>query len=267
MEKKRIYTVGYSLFQKGSSFDLYGMFQTLHMFGLTYLIDVRSVPYSKQYPMCNAENLKSFGRSFALSYMHMPELGAKASPEQDVFTKAIDIFFEESVFPLSKSNRPEKTELKKDDEIVDFNKFRESENLLDGLKRIEKAYNRGYTLALMCSEKNPMDCHRYFLISKMIEQKFGEWLAVEHIIKGNNDEIITITNEALDAELIKYIINKEDIRKMNIFESSFFGDAKIDNYYGDSRQAKIADFCDRYWNLLHGWKKILNDNIKYNDYD
>lgn len=167
MTKNNIYTIGYTLFQKGSNFDLEGMYKTLHQFGVTHLVDVRSVPFSKQYPLCNEGSLRMFGKTFGIPYIHMPELGAKALPNQDVFSKASDIFFED-IFPIPKSNRPERTELNAYDEIVDFTKFRNNELLLDGLKRIENAYDKGFTLALMCSEKILLIAIDTFLLVKKL---------------------------------------------------------------------------------------------------
>ena len=110
MSKLKLYTLGYTLFQNGNMIDIEKMLNTLKDFKVSHLVDVRSVPYSKQFPQCNADNLKLASKHFSISYGHMPELGAKASPMQDVFSKASDIFFED-IFPISKSNRPEKTEL------------------------------------------------------------------------------------------------------------------------------------------------------------
>lgn len=92
MTKNNIYTIGYTLFQRGSNFDLEGMYRTLHQFGVTHLVDVRSVPFSKQYPLCNEGSLRMAGKTYGIPYIHMPELGAKALPDQDVFSKASDIF-------------------------------------------------------------------------------------------------------------------------------------------------------------------------------
>lgn len=99
--KNNIYTIGYTLFQRGSIFDLEGMYKTLHQFGVTHLVDVRSVPFSKQYPLCNEGSLRMSGKTFGIPYIHMPELGAKALPDLDVFSKATDVFFED-VFPIPK---------------------------------------------------------------------------------------------------------------------------------------------------------------------
>lgn len=258
MNKKYIYTVGYTLFQKGNSIDINYLFDILKKYGINFLIDVRSVPFSKQYPQCNADNMKIAGKELGIPYMNMPEIGAKASSQQDVFSKALDIFFEQGVFPIAKSSRPEKTELLGSDEIVDFRKFRHDEYFINGLKRIEDAYDKNYTLCLMCNEKNPMICHRYFLISKALEKRYGDWLEVKHIIEKPDGGISFISNSDLDKQLEDFICKKTDIL------NSMFKDEILNNYFGETEQEKLNDFCDRYWNLLHGWKKFnYNNNENY----
>ena len=259
-EKNVIYTIGYTLFQTPRGLDIDSMFSYLQRLNVSYLIDVRSIPYSKQYPQSNAESLRVMGRRFSVPYGHMPELGAKVDPTQDVFSKACDIFFDD-IFPIAKSNRPEKTELYAWEEIVDFRKFRVAEHFIDGLKRIETAYEKGFTLALMCSEKNPLDCHRYFLISKSIEQRFDDWITVEHIVQGKEGQLTTILNSNLDKKLEELVLNKSDVKKLDLLNSSFFGPSRLENYHGNTQDEKLKDFCDRYWNLVHGWKKMSGTSI------
>jgi hypothetical protein len=266
MEKQKIYTLGYTLFQNGPGIDIKKMFLKLKELNVTHLIDVRSKPYSKQYPQCNFDNLKVAGKDYSISYGHMPELGAKADPSQEVFSKASDIFFED-IFPITKSNRPEKTELYGHEKIVDFKKFRNNEIFKVGIKRIENAYDNNFIIALMCSEKRPVDCHRFFFVSKMIEQKYGEWMEVEHLTQNSRGEIETVTNEKLNKQLSELVLNKNEIKKLDVLTSSFFEPAKIQNYFGDTLQDKIIDFCDRYWNLMHGWKIGNNNNFNNIDYD
>ena len=40
----------------------------------------------------------------------------------------------------------------------------------------------------------------------------------------------------------------------------------IENYFGNTTQDKVLDFCDRYWNLMHGWK-LQTKHQNYNEYD
>lgn len=259
MNKKYIYTVGYTLFQKGYTIDVNHLFDTLREHGVNFLIDVRSVPFSKQYPQCNADNMKIAGKELGIPYMNMPEIGAKASSQQEVFSKAADIFFEQEVFPIAKSYRPEKTELLGSDEIVDFRKFRHDEHFESGLKRIEDAYDKDYTLCLMCSEKKPMDCHRYFLVSKALEQRYGDWLEIRHIVEKSDGGIHFISNSDLDKQLEIFVCEKKKVLNM------MFKEEILDNYFGNTEQEKLYDFCDRYWNLLHGWKRFNYNNTENYD--
>lgn len=253
-DKKYIYTVGYTLFQQNETIDIGNLFDTLKKYGIDFLIDVRSVPSSRHYPQCNADNLKIAGKNSGVEYMSMLELGAKAGDQQDVFSMASDIFFEKEVFPIAKSYRPEKTELHGSDEIVDFRKFRHDDLFAGGLKRIEDAYGKGFTLCLMCSEKNPMDCHRYFLISKALEQRFGDWLEVRHIIGKTDGSMGYISNRELDKQVEEFVCEKRQVLR------PMFKDDVLKNYFGTNEQEKINDFCDRYWNLLHGWKRFGDNN-------
>lgn len=266
MSKDKIYTIGYTLFLNDNHVvDVERIFETLKRYGVTHLIDVRSVPFSKQYPQCNSNCLDAASRHFGIRYVHMPEIGAKANPEHDVYSKASEIMFD-NVFPIAKSIRPEKTELLADDYIVDFGKFRNDEDFVSGLKRIEKAYENGCKLALMCSEKDPVDCHRYFLISKALEKRFGSWLEVLHIAGDSLGNLTLLSNSDLNKRLEDVVLKRSDVQKLNLFSVSLMGPAPIDNYYGDSQQEKVADFCDRYWNIIHGWKKIISNN-NFNAYD
>lgn len=259
MNKKYIYTVGYTLFQQGNTINVESLFDTLKKYDINFLIDVRSVPFSKQYLQCNADNMKVAGENQGIPYINMPEFGAKVDSWQEVFSKASDIFFEKEIFPIAKSYRPEKTELLASDEIVDFRKFRHNEHFASGLRRIEDAYDKDFTLCLMCSEKNPMDCHRYFLISKALEQRFGDWLEVRHIIEKTDAGIGYISNYELDRRLKELVCEKKRVL------SPMFKDEILDNYFGDTEQEKLNDFCDRYWNLLHGWKRFNCNNNENND--
>lgn len=253
--KSIIYTLGYTSFCNSNNIiDVELMFNTLKKFKVNYLIDVRSIPFSKQFPQSNAGNLKAAGKHFNVRYVHMPELGAKAQ-SSEVFSKAGEIFVNNDVFPIPKSRRPENTELTADDLIVDFKKFIYDDTFKDGLNRIAKAYEQQFVLALMCSEKNPLDCHRYFLISRAIEERMGDLIEVHHIIKKQSGDITTITNKELDQMLQATVLKMEKIKKLNIDTIDLLGGYSVlDEYEGNTPDEQKFDLCYRFWNLMHGWK-------------
>lgn len=254
MNSQKLYTVGYTLFKDRNGVNLDSLFATLKKFNISHIVDVRSIPFSKQYPQCCSASLKLAGERYGIYYIHIPELGAKANPQQNVFSRASEIFLED-IFPISPSKRPEKVELTKSEEVVDFKKFLVDEFFNGGISRINQAYEKKYTLALMCSEKEPINCHRYFLISRKIEE-IGK-IAVEHIIRNTDGEIDTITNSELDKNLKDIVLKKEEIKKLNFLMGDCFNGqvSIIDKYEGDNIEEKEFDFCNRYWNLIHGWKK------------
>ena len=233
--KKVIFTLGYTMFDH----NIDGMFELLKKLGVTHLIDVRSVPRSRFYPEYNPNSLQEAGKRHGLPYMWMSEIGAKSSSEEDVFSPA-KVILDEDIFPIAKTKRPEKTPLAADEQIVDFEMKIHSPLFVSGLQRIESAYEKGFTLALMCSEKNPIDCHRYFLISRALDELYGEWLEVRHIVSDNTGSLTLVNNDTVKGMLKNDVLSRCEVKKI------MARGGIID----------VDDFCMRYWNILHGWKSI-----------
>ena len=96
------------------------------------------------------------------------------------------------------------------DRKVDFDKVRASAEFKQGIHRLKKGLDLGYTIALMCSEANPFDCHRFSLISYQLIKEGGQ---VCHILKNGDLK----ENEKLEEELInKY--NKK-LPQTDLFET------------------------------------------------
>lgn len=138
--------------------------------GNTFLVDVRSVPYSAHTPQFNKDLLKQFLKKTGIRYVHMgDEFGARRS----------------------------EAEAYNDKNQVDFNKTEQLAMFQKGLQRVKKALSLSCNLIFMCSERNPLECHRFGLIARALSK---QGILVNHII-GNK---IISQAEAENELLIKY---------------------------------------------------------------
>lgn len=79
---------------------------------------------------------------------------------------------------------------------LDFDKVRESSDFKIGIKNVVLGLSQGHTIALMCTEKNPIDCHRAILAARAFALKN---IFAAHIL--SNGEILS--QQALDEILLQ----------------------------------------------------------------
>ena len=158
--------------------------------GNTFLVDVRSVPYSAHTPQFNKDLLKQSLKEIGVRYVHMgDEFGARRS----------------------------EAEAYNDKNQVDFNKTEQLAMFQKGLQRVKKALSLSCNLILMCSERNPLECHRFGLVARALSK---QGILVNHII-GNK---IISQAEAESELLIKY---------QSMIDSLFAShDEQLDQAYG-----------------------------------
>lgn len=162
MTNETIFTIGHSTHPIETFLTL------LQASEITCVIDVRSTPYSQMAPQFNKPILQSSLRQQGMLYTHFKEeFGARHT--QASF--------------LDNDGR------------VDFDKVRASDPFRHGIERLQKALEMGYRVALMCSEGNPFDCHRFALITY---QLVHEGLNVAHILSDGQ----IIPNENLEEQLL-----------------------------------------------------------------
>ncbi|MBL7811804.1 MAG: DUF488 domain-containing protein [Bacteroidetes bacterium] len=164
MENKPIiYTVGHSTHQLDYFLEL------LKEYGVTCLIDVRSVAASSYNPQYNKEPLTNFLKRNGIQYLHFAEeFGAR-------------------------HNDPD---LLDDEGKVDFAKVRKSWAFKNGVERIWQGLDKGFTISLMCSESEPFDCHRFSMVSIALDK---DGFDVKHIMKDKTLK----TNADLENQLLK----------------------------------------------------------------
>ncbi len=145
MMKRTIYTIGYT------SFSIDEFVRVLKRHGIGCVVDVRSVPRSSYYTDYDEVSLKETLRENEILYRNYArEFGAR---QKDA-----------SLYPNG---------------YLDFEKFAASEAFREGLNKVAAGYERGYTFALMCAEKDPFNCHRCILVGRQFKEHGYEVLHLE----------------------------------------------------------------------------------------
>ncbi len=140
----------------------------LKQYKISYLVDVRSAPYSKFANQFNKESLENELKKNKILYKYMGQiLGGRC-------------------------NNPE---LQFEDGCVNYQALSQTTSFQEGLEKLFRNIQKGFQIALMCAEKDPYTCHRFVLISKNLQIKNIEIL---HILE--NGELLP--NEEIENKLL-----------------------------------------------------------------
>jgi uncharacterized protein (DUF488 family) len=149
----------------------------LKKYNINAIADVRSVPYSKHTPQFNKEGLKKFLTKHGINYLSFAdEFGARRN-EEEAYT----------------------------DEKVDFKKVAKLPIFIKGIDRIDNGLQKGYNISLLCTEKNPLECHRFLLVSRTLQNSLH--IGVKHILFEGN----IIENENLENNMLKELNIEYDL--------------------------------------------------------
>ena len=125
-----IYTIGYG------SRSIAELIEVLHQHEIAYLIDVRSAPYSRYKPEFSKAPLANELEQHGIRYVFMGDtLGGRPD--------------DETCYVNGK---------------IDYEKVKAMEFYQHGIQRLHSAFSQQQSIALMCSEGKPEDCHRCKLI-------------------------------------------------------------------------------------------------------
>jgi uncharacterized protein (DUF488 family) len=128
--------------------------QLIEVYGLTLVVDVRTVPRSRHNPHFNKETLPTSLKHYGVRYIHMPEIGGLRHPKHE----SVNTAWKNSGFRG----------------YADYMQTQEFTNSL--LKIVALA--RENRLVLMCSEALPWRCHRNLISDALVVRH----IKVEHII-------------------------------------------------------------------------------------
>lgn len=175
MKKSTVYSIGHG----NKNIDCF--ISELKSFGIKYLLDIRSKPFSKWSPNFNKEILKKKIEKENIKY----------------------VFVGDALGGLPK----DKSCYNENGKIV-YNFIRNKDFFKNGLSRIVTANNKNIKIVLMCSESNPEECHRSKLIGKELLEKNN--LSINHIISKNDFKSQeTVINELTKGKSTKDIFGND----------------------------------------------------------
>jgi len=155
-----VYSIGHS------NHEIRNFIWLLHRHNINALADVRSYPYSRFSPQYSKEKLKSALADAGIAYVFLgKELGAR-SDNPDCYLNG----------------------------KVQYDLLAEQDIFKEGIDRIHEGSKR-FRIALMCAEKDPLECHRALLVSKILYQS---GVPVNHIHADASLE----THEQFESRLI-----------------------------------------------------------------
>jgi uncharacterized protein (DUF488 family) len=143
-ETMSIFTVGHSTHPIEKFIDL------LKRYDVEAVADVRSSPYSQYNPQYNREVLQKTLQEHAIRYVFLgDELGARRT-ERTCYVDGQAVYEKVAQLPAFK----------------------------EGVQRVSDG-GKKMRVALMCAEKDPLDCHRTVLVCRQLKEQFS----VQHILE------------------------------------------------------------------------------------
>lgn len=139
-----VYTIGHS------THSLEALIALLQQYDVTVVADVRSEPYSRFNPQFNRETLKEHLKAHGIKYVFLgQELGARSK--------------DPSCYAGGQ---------------VQFRRVAQTDLFRSGIERVINGANN-YRVVLMCSEKEPLECHRTLLVARVLAER---GVSVDHIL-------------------------------------------------------------------------------------
>ena len=153
-----VYTVGHS----NQSLDSF--LKLLANARIDTLADVRSQPASRFLPQFDADALRDAATNAGIRYIFFGDTLGGRPPERAFYDEA---------------------------GRVRYDLVAASERFAGGVEKLLRGVRRGLRVALLCSEENPLVCHRQLLVGRVLETQHG--VAMQHL---RADGVVQTTIEA-----------------------------------------------------------------------
>lgn len=199
MTKRQLFSAGHS------NQSLEEFYQLLESQRINCILDVRSMPYSKYTPQFNEEALKSWLKQHGVLYVPFGKhFGARRSDclkETEFVKKGI------------KEMKPQ----------VNFELGVTTLDFLSGVERLKKALDQNRRVSLMCSEADPLGCHRFSFISRYFYELGWD---VQHIMRDEDSgDPMARSHKELEQTMILDYVKRNKLKSVGSqMSDSFFFD-------------------------------------------
>lgn len=153
-----VFTIGYG------GRDTAEFIATLNKYEIDTLVDVRSQPYSRYAPDFSKERLSTILSRSGIQYKFMGNSLGGRPADSDCYTYS----------PQRKRN------------LLDAKKCELKTFYRNGISHLKQSLSTGRRIVIMCSELEPHDCHRGYVLGKTLD---GDEIAVRHI--GRYGELLS----------------------------------------------------------------------------
>jgi uncharacterized protein (DUF488 family) len=175
MTPHTVFTVGHS------THSVPGFLGLLQKHGITAVADVRSVPVSRFTPQFNRYAVERSLSEVGIKYVFLgKELGAR--------TEDLSCYV---------------------DGRVRYDLLARTPEFASGVDRLRKG-SQSERIAVMCTEQEPLDCHRCVLVARALE---GNGIAVEHIHSDGHAEDHA---SAMRRLMVNFGLDQEDLFRTSV---------------------------------------------------
>lgn len=157
----------------------------LMKYDINYILDVRSTPYSKYAEQFNRENIKKSLSDKNIIYSFTGNYFGARQAELSLYSK---------------------------EGFLDFEKVRNTANFKKGFENVMLGLQKSNNIALMCTEKDPFDCHRTIMVARAFDLAGVD---VNHILSDGSVQNQEILNRRL---LDKYFPDRNQITLFNYMQ-------------------------------------------------
>jgi uncharacterized protein (DUF488 family) len=201
-EGAKVFTIGHSTLALDSFINL------LKTADITAVADVRSSPFSRRFPHFSRDEFRAVLKEIDIRYVFLGnELGGRP--------RASNLYC---------------------DGVADYEKMALEPAFLKGIDRVVEGSN-AHKIALMCSEHNPLDCHRCLLVGRALAERN---VSLGHILSNG---IVAAQHEIEEKLLALSGADKHDMKDMfatreDLLAAAYKSRAKAVAYREPARELK-----------------------------